>query len=172
MHGGVLGGDLTGLSGNLRASGQEDGRGDERDGMGGSSERVLMRQVYTRHCQDLDAPTPVGADADAQGWDSDGLREKARTNGAAEAASGRGVREGRGGGKAMREGVACFAVDHGVMCTGGADGVVRLWDSLTFALIDELSGHSGGEDGHRRPARAQTYARASPRALAPCTLLR
>ena len=30
------------------------------------------------------------------------------------------------------------------MCTGGEDGIIRVWDCLTFALIDELSGHAGG----------------------------
>jgi len=165
--GAVLGGDLTGLSGNLRASGHEDGRGadGEREGVGKSLERALMRQVYTRHCQTLDAPSPEGADDDAQGWDGAGFGEEEHADGAAERSSGREGRGGRGGGKAMREGVACLAVDHGVVCTGGADGIVRLWDSLTFALIDELSGHSGGKDGLRTPT-PRTHAHVRPRVTA------
>ena len=31
-----------------------------------------------------------------------------------------------------------------MVCTGGEDGIIRVWDCLTFALIDELSGHAGG----------------------------
>jgi WD40 repeat protein len=54
---------------------------------------------------------------------------------------------GAGGGvsghQSLRKGVSSLAVGHGIICTGGLDCVLRLWDQQTFAFIAELHGHSG-----------------------------
>ena len=107
----------------------------------------LIRSVYTRHTARLEIAGEyeqrVGGEvrgrarregafgqSDLQG-DLNGIRPHVPAN-----------KDGHVDG-ASRQGVSCFAIANGIICTGGADRCVRLWHGASFQLIDELQGHSG-----------------------------
>ena len=126
-------------------------RGDETHGRerGGECIYEPVRTVYARHAASLkvegDYSERVGAGVGGSGWLESALRQSALREALDRKRPG--APEGqvdKSGDEAVRQGVRSFAVADGVICTGGADGVVRLWDEGTFQLIDELEGHSGG----------------------------